>query len=426
MRTKDLLGISPPKMTADEPPSESLSLWEKLSLIWLIPLFAARVLTFLLFNRNPNLHWRQNLALAYLKMSRATFSAKTLHLQARRTPTGKAIKSYIHQRRIAYSTVTVPLTHNAPSISSFSTDLDDPRLSLKKNVPDPVLHFLTPVPLYVNRHAARSTSNRKTTLLYFHGGGYVNPLRGMGHMPFILSLYKACGAKQTVVLEYALAPEHPYPAQLMQAVATLRYLLTDMLLSPSDIVLAGDSAGGQLVGALLAHLAKPSPYAPAVREWRDGEDIFKAAVFISPWAFMQRPGDLFEADDKWDYLSRGQGGRFQDLWDPKLDDVWANLCGFSDDQDAQEEVWGRVFGRDGKRAMVEKTLVTVGTAEVLLDSCRRFGRECVGGETVVADWETDIDGEIKGKDVVTVECVGEAHVQPALDAALGMCRWETA
>ncbi|EAA33741.2 hypothetical protein NCU07597 [Neurospora crassa OR74A] len=396
-------------MTADEPPSEALTLWEKLSLTWLVPLFAARCIKFLLFQSNPSLHWRQNLALALLKVRRATYPAKYLHLQARRVPTGKAIELYVSLHpNIAHTTVTVPLPPSS-----------DPQL---KHVPPPVLHFLTPVT------GQADTSDRKTTLLYFHGGGFVNPLRAAGHMPFILSLHQASQAHQTIILEYALAPEHPYPAQLIQAVAALSYLLTDQSLCPSDIILAGDSAGGQLVGALLAHLAKPSPYAPQVEGWKkDEKDQFKAAVFISPWASMQRPGgaSMFEkADDKWDYLTEGQCARYQQLWDPKVDEVWANLCSFSEERDTEEEeeVWGRVFGRDGQRAMVGKTLVTVGTAEVLVDSCRRFGRECVGGETVVMDRDTtstDLEREVKGRGVVTVECVGEAHVQPTLDAAVG-------
>ncbi|KHE84183.1 alpha/beta-hydrolase [Neurospora crassa] len=394
-------------MTADEPPSEALTLWEKLSLTWLVPLFAARCIKFLLFQRNPSLHGRQNLALALLKIRRATYPAKYLHHQARRVPTGKAIELYVSQHpNIAHTTVTVPLPPSS-----------DPQL---KNVPPPVLHFLTPVT------GQADTSDRKTTLLYFHGGGFVNPLRAAGHMPFILSLHKASAAHQTIILEYALAPEHPYPAQLIQAVAALSYLLTDLSLAPSDIILAGDSAGGQLVGALLAHLAKPSPYAPPIENWKDERDQFKAAVFVSPWASMQGPDDasMFEkADDKWDYLTEGQCGRYQELWNPKVDEVWANLCSFSEDENTkeEEEVWRRVFGRDGRRAMVEKTLVTVGTAEVLLESCRRFGRECVGGETVVVDRDTpstDLEREVKGRDVVTVECVGDAHVQPTLDAAV--------
>ncbi|KAK3399604.1 Alpha/Beta hydrolase protein [Sordaria brevicollis] len=410
-------------MTADEPPSESLTLWEKLSLIWLFPLFAIRLLTFLLLHRNPTLHPLQNLALAYLKLSRATFSAKYLHLQARRTPTGRAIASYLSSKHpnIAYTTVTVPLP-------------ESPGLKLR-GLPEPVLHILTPLPIEGEGATGRDDG---TTLLYLHGGGYVNPLRATGHMPFILSLSQSlsrssrsssssgatCTTTRTIILEYALSPEYPYPSQLIQAAATLSYLLSPSSalgqLNPSNIILAGDSAGGQLVGALLAHLAHPSPYAPPVQGWKEGEDQFKAAVFISPWASMQREGDVIEADDKWDYLSRNQGGRFQELWAPRVDEVWANLCGFSSDAGEQEEVWGRVFGRKGgHKAMVGKTLVTVGTAEVLLDSCRRFGRECVRGKTVVVDRSSDLEREVKGKDVLMVECVGEAHVQPALDAALG-------
>ncbi|KAL2158089.1 hypothetical protein VTH06DRAFT_4657 [Thermothelomyces fergusii] len=178
------------------------------------------------------------------------------------------------------------------------------------------------------------------TLLYFHGGGFVNPLREIVHMPFIMQCAEACHARQAVILEYALAPEHPYPAQLVQSVTTLHYLLGEMRLYPQDLVLAGDSAGGQLVAALLSHLARPSPYAAAIK--LGGQ--FQAALFVSPFVRMPSDEGSYEANHGKDYLTRPQVDRFMLAWKPLQDEVWANLCGVGQAVD----VWKHVFARGGQ------------------------------------------------------------------------------
>ncbi|KAK1773568.1 hypothetical protein QBC45DRAFT_446777 [Copromyces sp. CBS 386.78] len=149
-------------MTADD---ESLTLWDKISLAWLVLLFGHHPLhpniQFLIFQRNPSLHWRQNLALAYLKISRATFSAKYLHLQARCTPTGQAIESYMAKKKhpnIAHTTVTVPLPSPPSSCS-------DPQLQ-NLVVPDLILHLLTPVLCPVNRGNGSGDTHTETPHSY--------------------------------------------------------------------------------------------------------------------------------------------------------------------------------------------------------------------------------------------------------------------
>jgi acetyl esterase/lipase len=246
--------------------------------------------------------------------------------------------------------------------------------------------------------------------LYFHGGGFVNPLRGAAHMPFIMRCAAACRAKKVVVLEYALAPEHPYPAQLVQTVATLRHLLDDMALRPGDIVLAGDSAGGQLVGALLAHLVRPSPYVPAVV--MNGK--FKAALFISPFVRLQNADVAsYASNDGRDYLTRVQVDRFKAAWKGREDEIWANLCGVN----GADEIWAKVFA-PGPEGLVSKVMVTVGTAEIFLDCCRAFANDHVQAETVAIT--RDIDRRIfEGRNAVLAECEGETHVQVALDSVVG-------
>ena len=80
-------------------------------------------------------------------------------------------------------------------------------------------------------------------ILYLHGGGFVagnlDYAKGFGSM-----LAVKCGIKVFVV-EYRLAPEHPYPAALDDAMDAYGYLLSGGY-EPSRIALCGDSAGGGL------------------------------------------------------------------------------------------------------------------------------------------------------------------------------------
>lgn len=234
-------------------------------------------------------------------------------------------------------------------------------------------------------------------------------MRVVGHAPFVLACAAACKAKEVVFLEYALAPEHPYPAQLIQAVAALRYLLDTHSLKPEEIIVGGDSAGGNLVGSLLGHLVKPSPYA-APLDLHGGQ--LRAALFVSPWVMMDTDQESFDTNDGKDYIDRPGALAFKGDWNPNEAEVWANLCRVDD----ASQVWNQVFGR-GSQGVVKKAMVTAGTAEVLLDSCRAFALDHVQAKTVVGGRESDWSA-VDGAPFVYVECTGEAHVQPALDGAV--------
>ena len=105
-------------------------------------------------------------------------------------------------------------------------------------------------------------------LLYLHGGGYVIG-DARGYRPLWGALAQACGARGLGV-DYRLAPEHPFPAAVDDAVGAYRWLL-DQGIGPGSIVLAGDSAGGGLTVAAL------------VEARRQGLPMPAAALAISPW-----------------------------------------------------------------------------------------------------------------------------------------------
>lgn len=113
-------------------------------------------------------------------------------------------------------------------------------------------------------------------VLYVHGGGYVMGSAG-SHRDVTGRLSKAAGAR-VLSLNYRLAPEHPFPAPVDDAVAAYRWLLAQGI-SPGNIAVAGDSAGGGLAIATLLAL-------------RDaGEPLPAAGVGISPWVDMEGTGE---------------------------------------------------------------------------------------------------------------------------------------
>ena len=87
-------------------------------------------------------------------------------------------------------------------------------------------------------------------ILYFHGGGY-----GFGsprtHKALVAWLCRYTG-HQAVLPRYRLAPEHPFPAALDDALTAYRALMD----RPGGVILGGDSAGGGLALALLGEIAR--------------------------------------------------------------------------------------------------------------------------------------------------------------------------
>lgn len=86
------------------------------------------------------------------------------------------------------------------------------------------------------------------TILYFHGGGHVMG-SAYGHRPLLGALAVAADAR-VVAPEYRLAPEHPFPADIDDAMRAYRWLL-DTGTPPGQVILAGDSSGCGLVFSLL-------------------------------------------------------------------------------------------------------------------------------------------------------------------------------
>ncbi|WP_246178645.1 alpha/beta hydrolase [Actinomadura decatromicini] len=115
---------------------------------------------------------------------------------------------------------------------------------------------------------ARDAAPAQGAVLYLHGGGYV-AFSPRTHRPITARLALDTGLP-VLVPRYRLAPEHPFPAPLDDAVAAYRWLLARGV-PASGIVLAGDSAGGHLAAALTGEIVRLGLAAPA------------GLVLFSPW-----------------------------------------------------------------------------------------------------------------------------------------------
>lgn len=113
-------------------------------------------------------------------------------------------------------------------------------------------------------------------VLYLHGGGY-----SCGSVDSYASLM-ARFAKETGIvylgIDYRLAPEHPFPAALDDALAAYQWLLDEGGYAAHEVVVMGDSAGGGLGLALLLRLKEL------------GQDLPLCAVALSPWTDLAMTG----------------------------------------------------------------------------------------------------------------------------------------
>jgi acetyl esterase/lipase len=106
------------------------------------------------------------------------------------------------------------------------------------------------------------------TVVYLHGGGYVLG-SAFGYQSHAGAL-AAAAHTGVLVVDYRLAPEHPFPAALDDSLSAYRWLL-DQGVAPERVTIAGDSAGGGLVMSLLMSLKQ------------EGEPAPGGAVLLCPW-----------------------------------------------------------------------------------------------------------------------------------------------
>ena len=179
-------------------------------------------------------------------------------------------------------------------------------------------------------------------LLYFHGGGYCSGSI-VSHRRLVTEAGRAAGVR-TLAVGYRLAPEHPFPAAIQDALTAWRFLRSQGI-AADRIAVGGDSAGGGLTLALIAQL-------------RDsGEDLPGCAWLLSPWTDLTMSGSTLLTKDAEDPLIHKD--YLEDLAqaylpprtnrkDPRISPLYADLAG------------------------LPPTMIQVGSAETLLEDATRL------------------------------------------------------
>lgn len=177
-------------------------------------------------------------------------------------------------------------------------------------------------------------------LLYIHGGCYIAG-SAEGIQGLVASLGKAAGLT-AYAMNYRLAPEHPCPAAIEDCVAAYKALLAKGL-SPSRIVMGGESSGGGLALATLVALRDAGVALPA------------AAFLLSPWTDLALSGTSIRGKAKVDPLLTERGLR-----------AAANhyLSGKSPHSPQASPLYANVRG-------LPPTLIHAGSTEILLEDASR-------------------------------------------------------
>jgi monoterpene epsilon-lactone hydrolase len=128
-------------------------------------------------------------------------------------------------------------------------------------------------------------------ILYLHGGGYV--MGSPAHYGDFLWRIARVTSARVLCPYYRLAPEHPFPAALDDAVRVYSWLLAQGA-APRRLVIMGDSAGGGLALATLLRLRDGGLPLPA------------AAVVLSPWTDLALTGESIHGNADRDLLLRSE------------------------------------------------------------------------------------------------------------------------
>lgn len=194
-------------------------------------------------------------------------------------------------------------------------------------------------------------------VLYLHGGGYaIGSINTHRRLAYDIS---AASTAAALVIDYRLAPEHPFPAAVEDATKAWRWLL-EQGFTANRLAIAGDSAGGGLTFATLVNLRDQKLGLPA------------CAVAISPWVDLEGVGNSITTRAAQDPMVQKDGL----LWMAGL---------YLNGKDAKTPLAAPLHA-DLKG--LPPILVQVGTAETLLDDSTRIAEKlhAAGVDVRLAIW----------------------------------------
>ncbi|KAI9646812.1 hypothetical protein NHQ30_004811 [Ciborinia camelliae] len=221
----------------------------------------------------------------------------------------------------------------------------------------------------------------KKLILNFHGGGYVLPASPEA-VEFMFSLVDSAeqeGKSLAVLfLSYDLSPSVVYPRQLEQAAALLNHAIHTLNYLPSSIILAGDSAGANLVLALLSHImhGHPNETIPRVRL----TEPLSGAVLLAPWVTFGTDSKSFQAN------------KYKDLLDPTAIKLWSGEFQSSSPSDNYiEPLYSSPSWWTRLPTAVTSILIIAGENEIFIDDIKAFAGKLQEVETEAGTGSTGLE-----------------------------------
>ena len=187
--------------------------------------------------------------------------------------------------------------------------------------------------------------NPRYAVLYVHGGGYISG--GLDYARILAAKMATATGFTTYSFDYRLAPEHPYPAAFEDGMAVWE-ALTAVDYLPEHILIAGDSAGGNLALCMVQRLIA------------DGRKAPRSILLFSPWTDMTGDSPSYEANREVDPIltkeyvmdaARAYIGNAGELNDSRFSPLFGDFTGFP------------------------PTLIMAGKNEILLDDSIRLQSE---------------------------------------------------
>ncbi|BBO81550.1 hypothetical protein DSCO28_21160 [Desulfosarcina ovata subsp. sediminis] len=244
--------------------------------------------------------------------------------------------------RLTTKYVVAPKLNNISSIDKARKDMEKmarfSKLPPHTQVEKVTLNGIPAEWVYAN------TAREDRAILFLHGGGY-NLCSPNTHREIGAHISKASGAK-LLLIDYRLAPEHPFPAALEDALSAYRWLINQGLPGKS-IAIAGDSAGGGLALST----------AISIRD--AGDPLPSSIACISPWTDLVFTGNSIKTNSEIDPLVDAPAGKVMaenyigdnDPHNPGISPLYADLKG------------------------LPPLLIHVGTDELLLDDSKRVAKK---------------------------------------------------
>ena len=202
-------------------------------------------------------------------------------------------------------------------------------------------------------------AKNENVILYLHGGGYI--IGSINSHRELMSRISRASKASVLIIDYRLAPEHPFPAAVEDVYNAYQWLLEDQKIASSNIIIAGDSAGGGLTLVTLINLRDKGITLPA------------AAVCLSPWTDLGLTGESYKTKKRIDPMVAIDGLMFDsqlylgetDYTNPLASPLYGDLKG------------------------LPPLLIIVGTAEILLDDSVEFAKKAkkAGVDVMLDIWD---------------------------------------